>query len=441
MKRILSLASTILLLSTLAPATFAQSSEGLNLAPVIIERSVESGNTYNLMVKVSGNYNDKKAVDVRLSTFTFKDKSGEPNYTDQTTAESKAVAAWFSYAPLFTLEPRQTTNFPISLKIPENTKPGGYYATVFFEPQNTTLAPVTSGAATKVKMGAHILLTVDEKNTFKKLTLQDVRLSSTESANEETIVFEADIKNEGNVHAVPSGRVEIFDKNGAKVTNLGNVKVKNGSGQIVAEVPSDFLPVNEESMKALPGQLRTVRIPWKLTAGQKLDDIYTVKYLMAEEGKTDFQEKSIQVELRKKLQVENLRLTSTRPLVYGVTLKNTGTVSVVPQLSLSMKDFFSRDTWIELKQAKERAPLLPGQARDEVFSEASNVDLPWIRTIHFEVKDTLGNVLYAIERTEIEWQVYLILILTGGALAAAVATYVYFSKKTVVKKRIIRKNK
>ncbi len=433
MKRTLVFLTGLLSVMAFVPSVMAQT-EGLTLNPVIVERSVEAGKSYNLMVKVQGNYSDTKGVDVKLSSFTYKDTSGEPQYIDQDTPESRELASWFTFDPLFTLEPRRTVNFPIALTVPENTKPGGYYATIFFEPQSV-VAPASSGATTKVRMGAHILLTVNEESAYKKLTLEGLRLSESEMPNEDTIVFEADIKNEGNIHMVPGGRIEVSDSNGAKINNLAMIKVKNASGQIIAEVPSDFLPVNEESMRALPGQLRTIRIPWKLTPGQALDDTYTIKYLMAEEGKTDFQEKTITVDLRKSIEVSQVHMSSEAPLVYSATLKNTGTVAVTPAMALSVKDYFSRDAWIELKQASQAMPLLPGEERTVVFSQGALLSLPWVRVVQIDLKDSIGNTLYTAERLEMEWQVYTILALLGLLIIIPTSWYMYRShqKKTTHK--------
>lgn len=135
------------------------------------------------------------------------------------------------------LAPGENKKIVLKIFVPGGTAGGSYYAAVFW-----AIAPpsdVTTGAAVASKLGALVFLRV-EGVVRENLELPNF-VTAKKINTSLPVIFEAKVKNTGNVYLAPKGEIVI----------------KNWIGKEVA-----VLPWNEVGSRVLPGIERTIEAKW-----------------------------------------------------------------------------------------------------------------------------------------------------------------------------------
>jgi hypothetical protein len=117
-----------------------------------------------------------------------------------------------------TLQPRQIKQLPVTIKIPANASPGGYYGVIRFTA--TPPDPKSTGVSLSASLGALVLLKVNgtakENMSVEEFSLnQDGKTGTLFQST--PIQFLARLKNNGNIFEQPTGQVTITDMFGKKV--------------------------------------------------------------------------------------------------------------------------------------------------------------------------------------------------------------------------------
>jgi hypothetical protein len=195
-----------------APAWAADTPQTLSVTPAIFEQILTPGTTTQHEVVLTNLTAQPLAIQAHAGGFELKEQL-DSRYRDLYDSSS-----WFSIAqPQFTIEPgaRHTATFTIT--VPPRAEPGGHYGTVFFE----SLVPAGDGQRSQIsaapRVGMLTFLTVKgdirEQAAIGRFELPRLLESG-------PVPVDLSLKNSGNVHLLPTGRVRIFDGAGHPLTDL-----------------------------------------------------------------------------------------------------------------------------------------------------------------------------------------------------------------------------
>lgn len=127
------------------------------------------------------------------------------------------ASSWFTVAdPYFILKAKEIREVKVTLTLPKTAEPGGHYATIFFQqfvPSSNERRTVVAG-----QVGALAFVTAKGR-LDQRLELEGgpVRVDERENGS---IDFALTLKNEGNVHLLPTGKFVVRDWLGRTVTTL-----------------------------------------------------------------------------------------------------------------------------------------------------------------------------------------------------------------------------
>ena len=144
----------------------------------------------------------------------------------------------------FTLPHATRARIPVTVSIPADAEPGGYYGTILFtttsKKAETSQGGVGGGAAIVSRIGVLFFVTVPGSNAYEG-TLQSFTTKNSQMFfSKSDVTFQALFKNSGNMHLNPSGKIEISNI-------LGN----------------PIETINIEPWFALPESLRLREVEWK----------------------------------------------------------------------------------------------------------------------------------------------------------------------------------
>ncbi len=200
--------------------TTAGTGQALEIAPPRLDVNANPGQT----VKTKLSLRDVSAIPLTVNNdindFVADGESGVPKILTDDNEQSSpySLREWIKPIPRLNLKPREIVEVPVTISVPSNASPGGYYAVVRFTAQATD--PEKSGVSLSASLGALVFLRVngDAKEEMKIVefsTAQDKKKSWLfESA---PVTFVERIQNNGTVHLQPKGRVVVKDSFGKTV--------------------------------------------------------------------------------------------------------------------------------------------------------------------------------------------------------------------------------
>ena len=193
--------------------------QALEIAPPIINLTGEPGQTINTEITLRDVSTTSLRVTAELNDFTANGEDGTPKILlDEEEPTPYSLVSWIDpIAPLL-LEPKQLKKVPVTIKIPSNAAPGGYYGVIRFS--GTAPDIETSGVSLSASLGTLVILRVkgDAKEQLETQELftagQDDKKSSLFEGV--PIRFITKIKNTGNTIEQPTGQIIITDMFGKK---------------------------------------------------------------------------------------------------------------------------------------------------------------------------------------------------------------------------------
>ena len=208
-----------------APApTNNAAGQALEIAPPVINLTADPGQTLRTQISLRNVSRDKLLVKSQINDFTAAGEDGTPKIIlDEDKAEPSpfSMKAWINPLAELTLDPQRIRQLPVTIKVPANASPGGYYSVVRF----TATAPEMkeTGVSLSASLGSLILVRVNGAAT-EKLEIAEFFVSENAKDAESKSVFQSApvkftqrIRNTGNIHEQPSGQVAITDMFGKKV--------------------------------------------------------------------------------------------------------------------------------------------------------------------------------------------------------------------------------
>ncbi len=212
---------------TAGPGT-VNSGQALEIGPPVINLSADPGETVKAQISLRDIAKTNLVVTNEINDFVADGESGVPKIlldTDETSPYS--MKSWITPVPKFTLIPKQVKQLAITVTVPKDASPGGYYSLIRFT--GTPPDIDGTGVSLSASLGALVLMTV-KGEAREMLSIEE--FSVTRNGNSSSI-FESmpngvleRLRNTGNIHEQPVGQIDIKDMFGNLV---GTVIVNNPS--------------------------------------------------------------------------------------------------------------------------------------------------------------------------------------------------------------------
>ncbi|MBC7512218.1 hypothetical protein H7142_00980 [Candidatus Saccharibacteria bacterium] len=198
--------------------------QALEIAPPVLNIKANPGDVVKSTISLRDVSTSPLVVRNQINDFVAAGEDGTPKLLlDEEAAEPSpySLKEWIQPLPQFTLQPREVNQLPVTIRVPANAAPGGYYAVVRF-----TASPPGidgSGVSLSASLGTLILLRVngDAKEDVKIEEFAATKNGSKKSLFESApITFLTRIKNNGSSHEQPSGQITIKDMFGNATANV-----------------------------------------------------------------------------------------------------------------------------------------------------------------------------------------------------------------------------
>jgi hypothetical protein len=223
---VLLLVSCALVFSSLAHAqgtTVPDNGQALEIGPPVLSLSADPGQTITADISLRAVSASGLIVNGQVNDFVADGEDGTPRIVLDTSIENPfSLRAWLSPLPVLNLQANEVKKLTITITVPSNASPGGYYGVVRF----TGTPPELEGAGVSLSasLGTLILLKING-NANEQLSIEQFFVSNKgkpgslfESA---PIAFVERLKNTGNIQESPSGVVTVKDMFGRTVVTLG----------------------------------------------------------------------------------------------------------------------------------------------------------------------------------------------------------------------------
>lgn len=182
-------------------------STSVSVSPAIIE------------IPVGGEYVVKKEVRVfnlsseAIPMKAFKESFSIENKEDLTKEQLSKydASSWIHIKPDdtdFILQPNESKTIELEIIQPEGASPGGHYATIYFVPLNPVGQSEGTSALIQTRVGVLVLMKT-EGDIVENLKVKEfITPSIIDNSN---ISLNLKLLNDGNVHVLPVGKINIYD--------------------------------------------------------------------------------------------------------------------------------------------------------------------------------------------------------------------------------------
>lgn len=226
MKRIINMfaavAFTALVVATgLSPknASAQSAGNGFVVSPVRSEQTIETGKSETVTLSVENVTGVKTTAKAIVNDFeASQNENGQPRIIlDETkSAPSNSFKSLVGTIPSVDLNPGEKKNIPVKISVPNNASAGGYYGAIRF------IADAKEGTDKNVALSASVgtIFLVKVPGTLTE-SLQLVEFTAAKNGSagrffinsgEMTVVTR--LKNTGNIHVKPFGRIQLTDRSG-----------------------------------------------------------------------------------------------------------------------------------------------------------------------------------------------------------------------------------
>lgn len=219
------------------------SSQALEISPPVVNLSGNPGETVKTQISIRDVANIPLIVNSQVNDFVASGEDGVPKLLLQEGEESPySMKSWFGALEQLNLEPKKIKNLTVTINIPKNAAPGGYYSTIRF----TATAPGIegNGVALSASLGALVLMRVkgdaQENLSIAEFSTADTNHKAAWLFESAPVNFVLRTKNSGNLHEQPVGQATIKDMFG---NTIGLVNI------------------NLEKKNVLPGSIRRFEAP------------------------------------------------------------------------------------------------------------------------------------------------------------------------------------
>ncbi len=237
-KFLLIIAAVLMPLTAVASIAHAATSsdtkpgQGMSLTPPVVELKADPGQTVTTELKLRNDLRADLLVKPQSNDFTSSDSTDEqgvPKLIDNSVEPGPhTLRQYIEPLPETIVKGQETHTYKVVINVPKDAQPGAHYGVVRFTGQPTGGENVTISAS----IGSLIFLNVsgDAKDHLKleQFYTSDKDGNRTWFFEYGPITINEWLKNDGNTVLAPSGKIEIYDIFGHKVTTLPfNEQVQN----------------------------------------------------------------------------------------------------------------------------------------------------------------------------------------------------------------------
>lgn len=235
MKRFITVTTCIITLTCLGFVATAhavnETGQALEIAPPVVNLTADPGETKNVNINLRDISANALVVTGDVNDFSANGEDGIPKITlDENETSPYSIKTWIAPLSQLTLEPRQVKALPVSIKVPADAAPGGYYGVIRF----TATAPgVTgNGVSLSASLGALIFIRVNG-NAKEAVSIEEFFTTAQDGKRSglfesQPVTFAARIKNSGSVHEQPTGQIVVKDMFGNDVASVNmNLERRN----------------------------------------------------------------------------------------------------------------------------------------------------------------------------------------------------------------------
>lgn len=196
--------------------------QALEIAPPVLNLTADPGQSIQANISIRDVSTTPLIVRGEVNDFTANGEDGTPKLLiEEGETSPYSLKPWIGPIPQLTLKPRQIESLPVTIRVPADAAPGGYYAVVRF----TATAPELedTGVSLSASLGTLILLRVNgEANEQMSVEEFSVSKDGTKASifDATPVDFVTRIRNEGSVHQQPTGKISVKDMFGNKVANV-----------------------------------------------------------------------------------------------------------------------------------------------------------------------------------------------------------------------------
>jgi hypothetical protein len=213
-------------------SSHAASSQSLQISPTVVELKADPGQQLTFDIRIGNISDGPLVVRSRADDFVAAGESGEPKILlDEGETSPYSLKAWLQAVPSIELVPGEIKTVTVKMTVPRTASPGGHYGVVRF----TGLPPELeeSGVSLSASIGTLILVNIsgDVKDqvdfAFFGVSKPVKNKDKTTCGEKHGTMFEAGplcfierIQNSGNIHAKPTGKIEVTNIFGRKVASV-----------------------------------------------------------------------------------------------------------------------------------------------------------------------------------------------------------------------------
>lgn len=401
--------------------------KSIGLRPLKNDITIDPGKTITKTITVVNNTKDSVTAIPVLEKFVASDSDGYPDQMLKgDPANPQDATNWIKLSEeMVTVPPFSTYDVEYAVTAPENAEPGGHYAAILFEPYDPT--PV-EGIKIQVRVASLMLINVTGDTNIAS-EISDFSLNSSKVFDDQPLTFNVGIKNTGNVHYIPDGRIILKNSKGEVIRQTG--KIINSDGQ---EQKFDYVPVNYKASHLLPQSSRVFEGIWE---NPVYNEPITAELKVAYSDIKELLTKTIEFTLTRSLEIMNFDF-DLMSRNFNLVLKNQGTVLIKPIGAI--KIFNSFDFQVDEIPLPEGGDYIK-QGEERTYNFVWNKEVPNGRyTARYEHAGTLDD----IKSEEISFIIgnpFLALLLSWQGIVAGVALIVIIIAIIILLKKKKKKQK
>lgn len=214
-----------------AHAANAPTGQALEIAPPVLNLKANPGETIKTTISLRDVSTSSLVVRNQINDFVAAGEDGTPKLLLDDTDEKSpySLKEWVQPLPQLTLKPKEVNKLPVTIRVPKDAAPGGYYAVIRFTASPPGLDG--TGVSLSASLGTLILLRV---NGDAKEDMQIEQFSASKNGDvnwlfeSQPITFITRVKNNGSLHEQPTGQITIKDMFGNTVANV-NVNLERNN--------------------------------------------------------------------------------------------------------------------------------------------------------------------------------------------------------------------
>lgn len=203
-----------ILFSSFVLLVFPLCMQAAAVSPATLDLSGNRGEAVDSTFTVINAQATEQTYYLDILSFTAKDNSGEPQFSNKKTTDE--LAKWIQFGSDHIVVPAQSkVDVPFSIHIPSDAISRSYQSAVTISGAPSEVV-AANGAVVEAKTAILVFVTVNGE-TVKKVALLDFTSSAkgTQSNFNQTFTFR--IQNQGNVYFIPTGTIEMKDSFGRMI--------------------------------------------------------------------------------------------------------------------------------------------------------------------------------------------------------------------------------